>query len=256
MKGGGFNMCGRHLFLFVWFVKLFILPSCTGNKVKGNTIQLEENDYWCRGGKLLSSSVCSPQFYRKADIPSKPTVVNTSLALKNIRATSDKEMTITADIIFSLYWIDNRLKVKFSDEEKEQGRAVLEIQHINDIWQPDIYVYNLSEFSSHVVKGPLGGLSVLSNLYWENFNPNQTLDDIWVEYWFEAKVSIYCNFYYHQYPMDTQQCEFRMSSSNFGRNLIFKLMEGVIHFPTDGEKALHDFDTKIMFFDTSGKYLD
>ena len=64
------------------------------------------------------------------------------------------------------------------------------------------------------------------------------------------------NFYYHQYPMDTQQCEFRMSSSNFGRNLIFKLMEGVIHFPTDGEKALHDFDAKIMFFDTSGKYLD
>ena len=34
----------------------------------------------CHQGQLLSSSVCIPQGYRKADIPKKPTIVNTSLA--------------------------------------------------------------------------------------------------------------------------------------------------------------------------------
>ena len=131
---------------------------------------------------------------------------------------------------------------------------MLEIQHLADIWEPDLYIYNLSEFDSHVVKRPLGGLSVLSRFYWENLSSNQTLKDIWIEYWFEAKVSIYCNFYYNQYPMDIQYCEFRMGSSNFGKNVIFKLMEGTVLFPTHGHNALHDYDTNIKFFDSPGKY--
>ena len=87
----------------------------------------------CEGGKLLSSSVCVPKYYQKADIPNEQTVVNTSLVIKNIRATNDKEMTITADIIFSLYWVDNRLKTKFSNKEKTQGRAVLEYENVKEI---------------------------------------------------------------------------------------------------------------------------
>ena len=225
-----------------------------GNDIESQNQHFAENYIECTGGKLLSSSVCAPKFYRKEDIPNKPTVVNTSLELKNIRATNDKEMTITADIIFSFYWIDNRIKTKFSNTEKNQGRTVLDIQQLREIWKPDIYIYNLSEFNSHVVKDPLGGLSVLSSIYWEDFNANQTLTDTWIEYWFEAKVSIYCNFYYHLYPMDVQQCEFRMSSSNFGKNLIFKLTYEAVRFPTAGENALHDFDMNITFIDTSGKY--
>jgi hypothetical protein len=242
-----------HLLHMVCLLQLFITSSKCNN-IEIEALRLEEDGIECKGGKLLSSSVCAPKFYGKADIPNTPTVINTSLALKNIRATNDNDKTITADIIFSLYWIDNRIRTKFSRKEKEQGRTVLEIQHLENIWQPDLYIYNLNEFNSHVVKGPLGGLSVLSNLYWENFNPNKTLKDVWIEYWFEAKVSIYCNFYYKQYPMDIQHCEFRMGSSNFGKNMIFKLMEGVVRFPTQGEDALHDFDMNITFFDTSGKY--
>ena len=132
---------------------------------------------------------------------------------------------------------------------------MLEIHQLKEIWRPDIYIYNLNEFKGHTVKDPLGGLSVLSNIYWEDFDANNTLSDTWIEYWFEAKVSIYCNFYYHRYPMDIQQCEFRMSSSNFGKNLIFKLMDGTVRFPTAGENALNDFDMNITFFDTSGKYV-
>ena len=113
----------------------------------------------------------------------------------------------------------------------------------------------MNEFKGHTVKDPLGGLSVLSNIYWEDFDANNTLSDTWIEYWIEAKVSIYCNFYYHRYPMDIQQCEFRMSSSNFGKNLIFKLMDGTVRFPTAGENALNDFDMSITFFDASGKYV-
>ena len=205
----------------------------------------------CPGGRLLSSSVCVPQGYRKADIPKKPTIVNTSLELKNIRAMNDQDMTITADIVFSLYWIDDRLQVQFSDEDKIEGRSNLESKHLEYIWQPDIYIYNLSEFNSHIVQGPLGGLSILSNFYWTEYDPEQCLSNVWVEYWFEAKVKIYCNFYYDRYPMDEQECEFRMSSSNSGKHMIFKLMEGVVRFqPND----THDFDMSIYFFDTSGKY--
>ena len=214
----------------------------------------EDKGVECEGGKLLSSSVCVPKHYQKADIPNEQTVVNTSLVIKNIRATNDKEMTITADIIFSLYWVDNRLKTRFSNKEKTQGRAVLEYENVKEIWLPDIYIYNLSEFNFLEVESKLGGLSLLSNFYWEQFNPNTSLDDTWIEYWFEAKVSIYCNFYYYRYPLDEQFCQFRMGSSNFGKNIIYKKMEGLLMFPTHGENALSDFDMAISFFDSSGKF--
>ena len=234
------------------FVRLTV---CNNRKVKPNF--LVEDVAECNGGHILSSSVCVPKFYKKADIPNKPTVINTSLVLKNVRATNDKDMTITADIIFSLYWIDNRIKTAFTETEIQQGRAVLENSSLKHVWHPDIYIYNLSNYHRHTAEGPLGGLSVLSNFYWEEFDGTQFLNDTWIEYWFEAKVSVYCHFYYHQYPMDTQWCQFRMTSSNFGQNIIFKLMEGYnqVQFPIAGDDALNDFDMNITFFDSPGKIL-
>lgn len=243
-----------HKLLMIMILSIVFTSGSQGMKRNIELTFSEETGIECTGGKRLSNSVCVPAFYQKADIPLKQTVVNTSLVIKNIRATSDKEMTITADIIFSLYWIDNRLKTKFTRKEKTQGRAVLESEHVKEIWHPDIYVYNLSDFHIHEAKRPLGGLSLLSSFYWENFDSDGSLNDTWIEYWFEAKVSIYCNFYYHRYPMDEQQCQFRMGSSNFGKNLVFNLMEGLLKFPTQGENALSDFDMTIKFFDSSGKY--
>jgi len=43
-----------------------------------------------------------------------------------------------------------------------------------------------------------------------------------------------------------------MGSSNFGKNIIYKKMEGLLKFPTHGENALSDFDMDISFFDSSG----
>ena len=135
--------CKYEYKLMTRIVLLFLFA--TGSRgIKRNTELKfsEETGVECTGGKRLSSAVCVPALYQKADIPLEQTVVNTSLVIKNIRATNDKEMTITADIIFTLYWIDNRLKTKFTPKEKRQGRAVLESEHIEEIWHPDIYVYN------------------------------------------------------------------------------------------------------------------
>ena len=241
-----------YIFICISCLKILLIASIAGKDI-ANHEGVTNSDLACIGGTFLSSSVCIPKFYRKADIPNTPTVVNTSLQLKNIRERNDKTMTITVDIIFSFYWIDNRIKTKFSDKEKAQGRTNLEVHQLQEIWKPDIYVYNLSNFNSHSVKEPLGGLSILSKIYWEQSNGNATLNYTLVEYWFEAEATIYCSFYYQQYPMDIQQCEFRITSSNFGKNLIFKLFYKEVNFSTAGDNAVRDFDMDIKFFDTSGK---
>ena len=242
------------LWIIIEILAFLFSAESKGIRTSDSSKLSDETGIECTEGKLLSNSVCIPKLYQKAETPDEQTIVNTSLVIKNIRAFNDKEMTITADIIFTLYWIDNRLKAKFTEKEKTQGRAVLQQENVNEIWHPDIYIYDLSDFHIHEVHNTLGGLSILPNFYWETFNPDTSLQDIWVEYWFEAKVSIYCKFYYQRYPMDEQQCQFRMGSSNFGKNIIYSKMEGLLNFSPTGENALSDFDMTINFFDSSGKF--
>ena len=72
-------------------------------------------------GQLLSEQICLTENYQKANMPSKPLLVNMSLVIPNkrgIRMVDDEKMTITLDLHIMMYWFDNRIITNFTKEEK------------------------------------------------------------------------------------------------------------------------------------------
>ena len=210
-------------------------------------------------GKLLSEDICLPALYQKSTIPSKPTLVNMSLVIPNkngIRNVDDNKMTVTIDLNIILYWEDTRILTNFSEDQKKEGRVPISSEQIQHIWKPDLYIYNTSRFKILTALDPLAGLSFLTNFYWDEDRKNETLNGTFIEYYLEAEVTIYCNFHLHVYPMDEQECELKIGSSNHGRAIAFQLIEslwkGIYGVGTYHSK---DFYVEIHFQESKNTYL-
>lgn len=226
-------------------------------------IYLNINSIYCNfskcSGKLLSEDICLPSSYQKSTIPSKPTLVNMSLVIPNkngIRNIDDDKMTITIDLNIILYWEDDRILTNFSDDQKKEGRVPIGVEQIKHIWKPDLYIYNTSNVKILNALDPLAGLAILTKFYWNVDEKDELLNGTFVEYYIEAEVTIYCNFHLHLYPMDEQECELKIGSSNHGRAIAFQLIEtlwkGIYGVGTYHSK---DFYVEIYFQESKNTYL-
>ena len=211
-------------------------------------------------GKLLSEEICLPATYQKATIPSKPMKVNVSLVIPNkhgIRNIDDDKMTITIDLHIMLYWVDNRILTNFSEYQKKEGRIPFGVDQVDHIWTPDLYIYNTSNFKVLSALHPLAGLAVLTNFYWDEYGKGQTVNGTLIEYYIESEVTIYCNFHLHLYPMDEQECELKIGSSNYGRGMEFQLIESIWkNIYGTGSYHSKDFYVEVHFQELRNDYLD
>ena len=235
-----------HGILFLLFIMLLNL-----NLVKCNFLNCS--------GKLLSDEICLPKTYHKSMIPIKPTLVNISLVIPNengIRNIDDNKMTITIDLNIIQYWTDNRILTNFTRHQKKEGRVPISSDQIQYIWKPDLYVYNTSNFKLLSAIDPLDGLAILTNFYWDVSKKEEILDTTIIEYYIEGEVTIYCSFNLHLYPIDEQECELKIGSSNYGRGIEFQLVESIwkgIYGP--GFYHSKDFYVETYFQESKNDYL-
>ena len=218
--------------------------------IKGESISIDnikKEQFICDGGTLLSKSVCIPRGYRKGEVPHLPTVVNTKIEINNIREVDDKKMRITLDYYQELNWKDNRIKTKLSAE----SRSVLNTNLIKYIWKPDLWIKNLFKFELHGVLEPTSGLVIaeVQNCEINNCTMSESNTDTTITYNFEAQATIYCNFYFLRYPMDTQECHFIMDGSYPYPDIVnFRFLEG--HFGiTNNNFNTDDFILGVTFDD-------
>ena len=203
----------------------------------------------CKEGTFVSSSVCIPSGYLKGEVPDSPTIVNTKLEINNIREVNNKKMRITLDFYQELLWIDNRLKTSLSPN----GVSVVNNNLKDGIWKPDLWIQNLCDFKLHSVLEPTGGLMISSKEYCASINctKNELKRNTLVTYNMEAEVTIYCNFKYLSYPMDTQECNFNMDGSYPYQNIIeLRFQLGRFGF-TNKNTNVDEFAIEITFDDNS-----
>ena len=178
----------------------------------------------CRGGVLLSSSICLPFGYRKGELPKIPLEINTAIDVNNIREIDDKKMTVTLEFHHQLVWADNRIITNFTDEEKRNGKVLNNI-NLENIWKPDLLIENLCAFKLHSFLGDMSGLAIGNGLALSLKN------DTVVWYEFSAKASVYCNFDFLRYPMDEQECNFTIGTTYPAkRTIIFTFHGSVFSF--------------------------
>ena len=204
-------------YLYVLYLYINSGKSLSGNHFT-SSIKNGEKELDCENGTWLSTSVCIPQGYHKAEVPEIPTVVNAGIEINNIREVNDKKMRLTLDFYLELLWVDNRIRTIVSTNSV----SALNINLINSIWKPDLWIKNLFDFKLHSVLEQTGGLMIMDKYDCESVNCTKkgTERSTLVAYNLEAQATIYCNFHFQKYPMDTQYCEFFMDGSYPRPNIV------------------------------------
>ena len=207
----------------------------------------------CKGGSMLTNSVCLSQHYHPGEVPLIPSIINTKFEINNIREIDDKKMTITIEFYQELSWIDNRIIIKPSKHEEKIGGIPLTGNQLQHIWKPDLWIQNLNGFKTRAVFEPSIGLAISNSKigceaspYCNETNFPEPLDTM-VSFNFEARATIFCNFNFFQYPMDTQTCEFVMSSAYpYANVVIFELQESAFGM-TNKQSNTDEFRFSIIF---------
>ena len=201
----------------------------------------------CKKGTLLSKRVCLPYGYLQGEVPKEPTVVTTNIEINNIREVNDKMMRLTLDYYQDLVWVDNRIKTSLLANEV----SVLNNKMINYLWKPDLWIKNLFDFKIHGLIEPTSGLVIMVKENCDSLNctngKESKKENVAVSYNMEGHATIYCNFRFVNYPMDTQYCQFFMDVSYPYPNIV-ELRNRIGVF---GEANQHsntdDFYIEVMF---------
>ena len=210
-----------------------------------NSIRLLNNssELDCTKGTLLSTSVCVPFGYLKGEVPDIPTIVKTTIEINNIREIDDRRMRLTLDFYEELKWIDNRIKTNLSTEKA----AVLNNNLINYVWKPDLWIQNIFDFKLHSILEPTAGFIIKNKEACQSKNCTDKEFDTLVTYNLEAQATIYCNFHFVSYPMDTQYCDLVMDGSYPYPDIVFFSFELGVFGVTSKHSNTDAFSINITF---------
>ena len=189
-------------------VVLTIFTTITASKTALRNRQIKEAGCTTRGF-LLTKGACKIEGYSNYNVPQKgSTKVYSQISKEEVRMVNDKENAVTVEFSLTLLWVDHRIKTHFSGEDREHGGIDLGIGRTDNIWKPDLHIYNLSDYDAFTRSMKTMGLKMLSS------NPLNVTETV-VEYKIRGKATVYCNFRLDNYPMDSQKCEFRFGSHSF-----------------------------------------
>ena len=156
----------------------------------------------------------------------------------------DKRRTLTTDISLSMFWMNRRIETYrprvLVDEDQAKLRVInMPLSRTTNIWIPDLYVYNLSEYKSFKDSINVVRLQVLPKHYQDR---GFCLLGPMVKYEIEAKMTFYCELDYTHYPMDYSTCKLRLGSQR--SDTAFVLHDEVNKWFNDEVYRALDFDVK------------
>lgn len=188
--------------------RLFIFTTIPTSKAQSDIALLEEAGCG-QQGILLEKGVCTIEGYHVEVVPQKgSTKVYSRISKEKVRKVSSTDDTITIEFSLTFLWVDHRIKTSFSGEDREHGGIGLTLGRVNNIWKPDLYIYNLSDYGAFSDSKKAKSLRILSS------NPLNVTETV-VEYKIGARATVYCNFQLAGYPMDDEKCQFRFGSRSF-----------------------------------------
>ena len=188
----------------------------------------------CTNGTKLTGYICLPSDYHKEISPKREKAkfahIDSSMGLRNIRFIDAIEKTMTVDISLTLYWVDNRIQKKFTkyniDTPFGYGALVFPANKMDNIWRPDLYIFDMKYFESYKVNTPVDSISILYNYYWNmsDYNRDYTLNNTVLQYYLDARAKLYCfKFSFEDYPMEENTCTFVLGTSMSRTHFVWKV---------------------------------
>ena len=149
----------------------------------------------CIKGNLF----CIPQNYSKFDLPISLTTVSLGITIVEIPKIDDHEFSVTLRGYLGAYWTEPRLIFDVNSNVSENDWISVDGDFIKELWMPDLEIYDIKEFKRQHILSKLQGL-------WISRNSR-------IYYSMAAMMTFNCPMAFDNYPLDRQNCQFRVSLS-------------------------------------------
>ena len=136
---------------------------------------------------------CLPSDYNRLikPFPNQPVEIKCDLDILQILEINDGKFYVTFSMYFGVQWEEPRLIQSLSEEKtKENPYVPIDLSLFDQLWVPDIYIYDLKSIRSYKIFTDFAGLWVV--------NGSQIL------YSHEAHITFYCPMRFEHYPLDEQ----------------------------------------------------
>merc|ERR1719422_214091 len=183
----------------------------------------------CKDKKLhYYMQVCIPEGYDSFALPSDDVtnLINIRMDVDEVLEINEKENTITFSGYFNVDWNENRLVLDESFQNEGSVLKPVEIDILEDLWKPNVFIYNLMSFEVITVLSPLSGV-------WISGTKN-------VLYSQAVRIKLLCPMTFSSFPFDSQVCKFRAGSYSYKDSRMRFQMEA---FKTYGGKNILPFKT-------------
>ena len=147
----------------------------------------------CIKGNLF----CIPQNYSKFDLPTSLTTVSLGITIVEIPKIDDHEFSVTLRGYLGAYWTEPRLIFDVNSNVSENDWISVDGDFIKELWLPDLEIYDIKEFKRQHILSKLQGL-------WISRNSR-------IYYSMAAMMTFNCPMAFDNYPLDRQNCQFRVS---------------------------------------------
>jgi len=157
------------------------------------------------------SLLCLTKGYSTFDLPfrRKENMVKIGFEICDVLAINDNDYSITFGLYFSVEWMEPRLNLSnelWGDEVvvDEDDLVPVNLELINSLWVPNIFIYNLKTFQTISVLSKLAGLWIdrRKRIYYSQ----------------ATHITFICPMEFHSFPLDTQICKFQVGSYSYDHN--------------------------------------
>ena len=190
---------------------------------------------------------CLPKDYQKLESPTpdSPVHVDINVEILDILSVNDKEFSISMSMYFSVMWQESRI---WTNNSIEPGMWYpVSLEFLNDLWIPNVFIYNLKSFSSLQVLKRLAGDWPFLQFYIED--KLNCILGVWiidgkdVFYNQFAQVTFLCPMRFERYPLDEHICKFRVGSTNMDINYM-RFGETTVTYDESSRNTILDYQVE------------
>lgn len=199
-------------------------------EVVGGSRHMAGGHYRRRGKRKCTAAQCLGGDYDKMALPykDKPVQVHTTFELRDVINIDDDKFTITFSMYFGVRWREPRLRNY--DNTTIPSWLAIDLDFINNLWLPNVFIYDLKEFKTIYVLHKLAALFVVKE--GEIFYQQST------------HVTFLCAMRFEDYPLDSHVCKFRVGSSSHNDQTMKFSTESIEYDPTS-QNTIQDYKIEV-----------
>lgn len=156
----------------------------------------------------------------------------------DIMNVNDKEFSVTLTMYFSVKWEEPRIET--NNTVSEDDWTPIDLQFMNQLWVPNVFIYDLRRFTALNVLKKLAGVWIIGG---KQIYYNQA-----------TVVTFSCPMRFDLYPLDDHVCKFRVGSTNLDMTRML-FHETSFNFNPEARNTILDYSVEVTKLNEDSRIL-